>query len=54
MPTVISEEMSDELRALCFLAGANSIFYGDKLLTTGNAEAARDEALFARLGLHPI
>jgi biotin synthase len=46
-------EMSDELQALCFLAGANSIFYGDKLLTTGNAEAARDEALFERLGLHP-
>jgi biotin synthase len=46
--------MSDELQALCFLAGANSIFYGDKLLTTGNAEAARDEALFARLGLHGV
>ena len=45
------QEMSDELQALCFLAGANSIFYGDKLLTTGNAEAARDEALFERLGL---
>jgi len=43
--------MSDELQALCFLAGANSIFYGDKLLTSGNPEAARDEALFARLGL---
>ena len=47
------QEMSDELQALCFLAGANSIFYGDKLLTAGNAEAARDEALFERLGLHP-
>ncbi|MBK7813328.1 MAG: biotin synthase BioB [Rhodocyclaceae bacterium] len=47
-------EMSDELQALCFLAGANSIFYGDKLLTTGNAEAARDEALFDRLGLRPV
>lgn len=47
-------EMSDELQALCFLAGANSIFYGDKLLTTGNAEAERDEALFDRLGLHPV
>jgi biotin synthase len=35
------QEMSDELQALCFLAGANSIFYGDKLLTTGNAEADR-------------
>ncbi len=45
------QEMSDELQALCYLAGANSIFYGDKLLTTANAESARDEALFARLGL---
>ena len=47
------QDMSDELQALCFLAGANSIFYGDRLLTTGNAEVARDEALFGRLGLHP-
>jgi len=38
-------------QALCFLAGANSIFYGDKLLTTGNPEASADEALFAKLGL---
>ncbi|OHC63543.1 MAG: biotin synthase BioB [Rhodocyclales bacterium RIFCSPLOWO2_02_FULL_63_24] len=45
------QEMSDELQALCFLAGANSIFYGDKLLTAANPEADRDEALFARLGL---
>jgi biotin synthase len=45
------QEMSDELQALCFLAGANSIFYGDKLLTAGNPEAVRDEQLFARLGL---
>lgn len=45
-------DMSDELQALCFLAGANSIFYGDKLLTTGNPEANRDLQLFARLGLH--
>ncbi len=45
------QEMNDELQALCVLAGANSIFYGDKLLTSGNPEAARDEALFARLGL---
>jgi biotin synthase len=44
-------EMSDELQALCFLAGANSIFYGEKLLTTGNPDVARDRALFARLGL---
>ncbi|HRD92399.1 MAG TPA: biotin synthase BioB [Accumulibacter sp.] len=48
------QEMSDELQALCFLAGANSIFYGDKLLTTGNPEADRDEALFGKLGLRPI
>jgi biotin synthase len=48
------QEMSDELQALCFLAGANSIFYGEKLLTTGNAEASRDAALFERLGLRPV
>ncbi|HUW35686.1 MAG TPA: biotin synthase BioB [Rhodocyclaceae bacterium] len=45
------EQMSDELQALCFLAGANSIFYGDKLLTADNPEAGHDEELFARLGL---
>ncbi len=45
------EAMSDELQALCFFAGANSIFYGDKLLTTGNATAEHDQALFARLGI---
>ena len=39
------EVMSDELQALCFLAGANSIFYGEKLLTTGNPDVARDRAL---------
>ncbi len=44
-------EMGDAVQALCFLAGANSIFYGDKLLTTGNPEVAADRALFARLGL---
>ena len=48
------EEMSEELQALCFLAGANSIFYGDKLLTTGNPEAQRDRALFEKLGLRPM
>ena len=48
------QQMSDELQALCFLAGANSIFYGDKLLTAGNPEADRDEALFSRLGLNAI
>ncbi len=42
-------EMSDELQALCFLAGANSIFYGEKLLTTGNPDIAHDRGLFARL-----
>jgi biotin synthase len=45
--------MSDELQALCFFAGANSIFYGDKLLTTGNPEAERDRELLERLGLRP-
>ncbi len=45
------ESVSDEGQALCFYAGANSIFYGDKLLTTGNARPARDQALFDRLGI---
>jgi biotin synthase len=44
--------MSEAVQALCFLAGANSIFYGDKLLTTGNPEAERDMALMSKLGLH--
>jgi biotin synthase len=48
------EAMSDELQALCFLAGANSIFYGEKLLTTGNPDVARDQALLKRLGLTPL
>jgi biotin synthase len=43
--------MSDELQALCFLAGANSVFYGDRLLTTPNAAADADRRLFQRLGL---
>jgi len=47
------EAMSDEMQALCFLAGANSIFYGEKLLTTGNQDAENDQALFKRLGLRP-
>jgi len=42
-------EMSDELQTLCFMAGANSIFYGEKLLTTGNPDTAHDQALFRRL-----
>ncbi len=45
------EAMSDELQALCFLAGANSIFYGEKLLTTGNPDVTHDQQLFTRLGL---
>ncbi len=44
-------EMSDAAQALCFLAGANSVFYGEKLLTTGNPQAERDRELFGRLGL---
>ena len=48
------ETMSDELQALCFSAGANSIFYGEKLLTTGNPDTERDLVLFARLGLRPM
>ncbi len=48
------ESMSDELQALCFAAGANSIFHGEKLLTTGNPDTARDQALFARLGIRPM
>ena len=47
-------EMSEELQAMCFLAGANSIFYGEKLLTTGNPDVEADQALFARLGLVPM
>jgi len=47
------ETMSDELQSLCFLAGANSIFYGDKLLTTANASAEHDRDLFRRLGIRP-
>jgi len=46
--------MSDEMQALCFLAGANSIFYGPKLLTTPNPERDRDTRLFERLGLTPM
>ena len=45
------EAMSDEAQALCFLAGANSIFHGEKLLTTKNATVRHDEALFAKLGM---
>ncbi len=48
------EQMSDAVQALCFAAGANSIFYGDRLLTTTNPQAARDKALFERLGLRAM
>jgi biotin synthase len=48
------EEMSEETQALCFLAGANSIFYGPKLLTTANPERDRDRALMDKLGLSPM
>ncbi len=48
------QSMSEGIQALCFLAGANSIFYGEKLLTTGNPEAATDRKLFAKLGINQI
>jgi biotin synthase len=48
------EEMSDEMQALCFLAGANSIFYGEKLLTTPNPAATHDKELFAKLGIRSV
>ena len=48
------ESMSIEAQALCFMAGANSIFCGEKLLTTSNPEVDEDDALFARLGIYPL
>ncbi|MEZ2416947.1 biotin synthase BioB [Luteibacter sp. RCC_6_2] len=48
------ESMDDALQALCFAAGANSIFYGEKLLTTGNPDVEHDRRLFERLGLKPM
>jgi len=48
------EDMSEETQALCFIAGANSIFYGPKLLTTANPARSRDQALMDRLGLSPM
>jgi biotin synthase len=48
------DQMSEAVQALCFFAGANSIFYGDKLLTTANPDVARDRELFERLGLRPL
>ncbi|WP_041521666.1 biotin synthase BioB [Gilvimarinus agarilyticus] len=47
------EEMSDEMQAMAFFAGANSIFYGEKLLTTANPESNKDMQLFKRLGIKP-
>jgi biotin synthase len=48
------EAMNEQTQALCYFAGANSIFYGEKLLTTPNPDADRDTALFARLGIRPM
>ena len=48
------EEMNEATQAMCFLAGANSIFYGEKLLTTGNPDVGRDRALFEKLGIQPL
>jgi biotin synthase len=48
------QQMSDAIQALCFLAGANSIFYGEQLLTTGNPDAERDRALLDKLGMYPF
>ena len=48
------QQMDDAVQALCFFAGAGSIFYGEKLLTTGNPDVAQDRALFRRLDLHPL
>ena len=46
-------QLSEEGQTLCFFAGANSIFYGDKLLTTGNPQAQADLALLEKLGMEP-
>jgi biotin synthase len=48
------ESMPDAVQALCYLAGANSVFYGEKLLTTGNPGATRDRALFDKLGMKTL
>ena len=48
------ESMTDELQALCYFSGANSIFYGEKLLTTSNPDVDHDRALFDRLGIEPL
>ncbi len=48
------EMMNEQMQALCFLAGANSIFYGERLLTTANPAASKDQQLFEKLGLEPM
>ncbi|WP_374759870.1 biotin synthase BioB [Iodobacter sp.] len=48
------QQMPEAMQALCFMAGANSIFYGDKLLTTGNPDVSRDKNLFAKLNIKPL
>jgi biotin synthase len=47
------QQMSDAVQALCFLAGANSIFYGEQLLTTGNPDVEADQVLLDKLGMYP-
>ena len=46
--------MSEQTQALCFFAGANSIFYGEKLLTTSNPQTQKDQQLFAKLGINTV
>jgi biotin synthase len=48
------EEMNEQTQALCFLVGANSIFYGEKLLTTQNPQTQKDQELFAKLGIKGV
>jgi biotin synthase len=48
------QQMSEAVQALCFIAGANSIFYGEKLLTTGNPDVEKDRALLDKLGIQPL
>jgi len=48
------QSMGEAIQALCFIAGANSVFYGEKLLTTGNPDTESDKALFAKLGINPV
>jgi len=48
------QSMPEAIQALCFIAGANSVFYGEKLLTTGNPDTEADKALFAKLGIKPV